>query len=131
MTGAYQEIPIIRRPRQGRVISGPRAIALLGASLVPVAFGAVLLVSAIVGRPLLAKSVVTRSRASDFSDHWRLTVLWGVGLLVLGVAQFAGAAEGVMSITNPIGLVTRTLFALASELLLIVATMAYLRRRRV
>lgn len=58
----------------------------------------------------------------------RVARAWGIGFLLLGVIQAAGAVWFNLSITDPKGFVLRTLVALAGEVLLVLATVLYLRR---
>jgi hypothetical protein len=89
-------------------------VGLLVAALVPVLVALALLGSALVHRPLLGRT--------------RMTVVWGIGLLVIGGLQGAAELAG-LSLTDPVGIAARTLGALALEAVLYVASNAYLRTR--
>ena len=98
--------------------------AMAAAALIPAIFGATLLVSVTVHRPLLIRV----RRPSVRANANALTVAWGVGLLAIAAGQFAGAIIGLGSITSPTGIVERAGFALIAEALLLAATAIYLAR---
>jgi hypothetical protein len=109
-------------------------LALLVGALLPVLVALVLLCSALVNRPLFGRLVprwpaLAQAAAVDGrAVVRRMTVLWGIGLLVIGAVQ--GAAELVgLSITDPGGIIVRTLGSLALEAVLSIASTAYLRTR--
>ena len=111
------------------------ALLFVGA-LLPVLVALVLLGSALLNRPLLGR-VVRRwpalARAVTAEGRGvvtRMTVVWGIGLLAIGVLQGAAELAG-LSITDPVGIVVRTVGSLALEALLYRASNAYLRTRRV
>jgi hypothetical protein len=108
------------------------------ASLLPIVFGAAFLVSVVIHRPLVAvlarrwpslsggpldqESPRIRSALS------RITTVWGVVLLAVGILQGVGAIVAGLSITNPASAAVRTLFALAVLIVMTIGTAAYLRR---
>jgi hypothetical protein len=109
-------------------------VALVVGALLPVLVGLVLLASALLHRPHFGRLVprwpaLARAVAVEGDGVvTRMTVAWGIGLLVIGGLQ--GAAELVgLSIIDPVGVAVRTLGALALEAVLYVASNAYLRRR--
>jgi len=109
-------------------------VALLVGAVLPVFVALVLLGSALLDRPLFSRLVdrwPALERAVVVEGHGvvtRMTVAWGIGLLVIGVLQ--GAAELLgLSITDPVGIVVRTLGSLALEAVLYMASNAYLRTR--
>ena len=109
------------------------ALLFVGA-LLPVLVALVLLGSALLNRPLLGR-VVRRwpalARAVTAEGRGvvtRMTVVWGIGLLAIGVLQGAAELAG-LSITDPVGIVVRTLGSLALEAVLYMASNAYLRTR--
>ena len=108
--------------------------AVIVGALLPVLVALVLLGSALLHRPLLGRLIgrwpaLARAAADEGSCVvTRLTVAWGIGLLLIGALQ--GAAELVgLSIIDPVGIVVRTLGSLALEAALYVASTAYLRTR--
>jgi hypothetical protein len=82
----------------------------------------VLLVSAARGRPLFG-------RRGGPALAQKLTILWGVGLFVIGLLQGAGAVFAGMSVTNATDFLMRMLASLALEGLIFVGTRSALRRR--
>jgi hypothetical protein len=107
-------------------------LAALAAALLPALAGLALLGSVAVRRPALA--ALTRrwprlagadSRADRVAS--RLTIAWGLGLLAVGGLQAIGALAWGLSITDPVGLLLRTLLALGGEALLALVTVAYAR----
>ena len=111
-------------------------VAVIVGALLPVLVALVLLGSALLNRPLLGR-VVRRwpalARAVTAEGRGvvtRMTVVWGIGLLAIGVLQGAAELAG-LSITDPVGIVVRTVGSLALEALLYRASNAYLRTRRV
>ena len=108
--------------------------AFLVGAVLPVLVALVLLASALLRRPLLNRLVgrwpaLAAAAAVDGRRVvTRMTVVWGIGLLLIGALQ--GAAELVgLSIIDPVGIVVRTLGSLALEAALYVASTAYLRTR--
>jgi hypothetical protein len=95
----------------------------LGAVL-PAVFGVLFLVSAALHRPVLARALPQYS--TEIAQ--RLTVVWGIVLVVIGALQGAGALIGIGSITSASGLAVRFVFALIAEIVVLGATVAYLRR---
>jgi hypothetical protein len=53
---------------------------------------------------------------------------WGIGFLLLGAIQAAGAMWFDFSVTDPKGFALRTLVALVGEVFLVLGTLVYLRR---
>jgi hypothetical protein len=93
----------------------------LVAALMPVVVALVLFVSAARRRPLLG-----RRGAPELAQ--RLTIIWGVGILVIGLLQGASAVFAGMSVTNPTDFLIRTVASLALVGALYVGVRAYLRR---
>jgi hypothetical protein len=125
-----------------RHITPKTAIALTGAAvaaaLVPVVFGVAFLVSVLIHRPLVAV-LARRWRwlagvSLDMDSPGiqpalsRVTTVWGVVLLAVGILQGIGAMMAGLSITNPASVAVRTLFALAVLAAMSIGTSAYLRR---
>jgi hypothetical protein len=109
-------------------------VAPLVGAVVPVLLGLVLLGSALLHRPLFARLLrrwPALARAAAVQEHavvTRMTVIWGIGLLVIGGLQ--GAAELVgLSLTDPTGILVRTVGSLALEAVLYIASNAYLTTR--
>jgi len=75
------------------------------------------------GGPLDQESPRIRSALS------RVTTVWGVVLLAIGIVQGVGAMVAGLSISNPTSVAVRTFFALAVLMVMSVGTAAYLRRR--
>ena len=94
------------------------------AAVIPAVFAVVFLVSAALRRPVLRPAL---ARGSDKIAQ-RVTVVWGIALLVIAASQGAGALVGVSSITSAAGLAARVAFALAAEAILLGGTLLYLRR---
>jgi hypothetical protein len=109
-------------------------IVLVVGALLPVLVALVLLCSVLVNRPLVGRLVhhwpaLAHAMAVDGrAVVTRITVVWGIGLLVLGALQGAAELVGV-SITDPGGIIVRTLGSLALEAGLYIASSAYLRTR--
>jgi hypothetical protein len=109
-------------------------VALIVGALLPVLVALVLLGSALFNRPLLgrvARRWPTLARAAAAEGRGlvtRMTVMWGIGLLVIGGLQGVAELAG-LSITDPVGIVVRTVGSLALEGVLYLASDAYLRGR--
>jgi hypothetical protein len=109
-------------------------VALLVGAVVPVLVALVLLGSALLHRPLFARLVrrwPELAHAAAVEGHavvTRVTVIWGIGLLVIGALQ-GGAELAGLSLTDPVAILVRTLGALALEAVLYLASDAYLRTR--
>lgn len=109
------------------------------ASLLPIVFGAVFLVSVVIHRPLVAMLArrwpslsggpLDQESPRIRSALSRITTVWGVVLLAIGILQGVGAIVAGLSITNPLSVAVRTLFALAVLIVMSIGTAAYLRRR--
>ena len=107
--------------------------AIIGAVL-PALAGLVLLGSAALRRPLLGRRIFTRlDGASSPAATWqsdraaiRLTLVWGAGLVLTGLVQGLMVLTTGASVTDPAGMLTRTLVGLAGEALLAVATLIWL-----
>jgi len=111
--------------------------AIIGAVL-PALAGLVLLGSAALRRPLLGRRIFTRldsasgpaaTRQSGRAAT-RLTLAWGAGLVLTGLVQGLMTLANGASVTDPAGMLTRTLVGLAGEALLAVATLVWLSRVR-
>ena len=125
----------------GRVIAIGAAliVAAIIVAQLPIVFGLALLISALARRPLLAAALrrwpdPPRTAAAPGpgrlrSAATRLTVVWGIVLVVVGLVQGIGAVVAGLSITNPASLAIRTLFAMAVMALTAAATVRYLRAR--
>ena len=122
-----------QRPRVTTVAG--LAAAALGSAVIPAAAGLAFLISLAARRPLVA--VAARrwpwltGRPAAQPPHRTLTGLtaaWGIGLLVAGAVQGAGALTGGPALTSPGGFAARALFALAVEAILAVLTIAWLHR---
>jgi hypothetical protein len=109
-------------------------VALLVGALVPVLVALVLLGSALLHRPLFARLLrrwPALARAAAVEGHavvTRMTVIWGIGLLVIGGLQGAAELAG-LSLTDPIGILLRAVGSLALEAVLYIASNAYLEIR--
>jgi hypothetical protein len=101
---------------------GLAAAALIAGAIVPAIVALALLVSVALHRPLLARAAQRRRGLSAA----RLTIVWAVAMVVIAVAQGAGAILGIASIATPAGFVARSGFALAVEAVALVATAVYL-----
>jgi hypothetical protein len=109
------------------------------ASLLPLVFGAAFLVSVVIHRPLVAMLArrwpslsggpLDQESPRIRSALSRITTVWGVVLLAIGILQGVGAIVAGLSITNPASFAARTLFALAVLIVMSIGTAAYLRRR--
>jgi hypothetical protein len=116
-------------------VAGLAAAALVSA-VIPAAAGLAFLISLAIHRPLVA---VAARRWPWLTGHpaaqpphrtlTGLTAAWGIGLLVAGAVQGAGALTGGPALTSPGGFAARALIALAIEAILAVLTIAWLRRR--
>ena len=107
-------------------------VGLLVGAVLPVLVALVLLGSALLHCPLFGRLVprwpALKCAVAVEGDAVvaRMTVAWGIGLLVIGGLQ--GAAELLgLSITDPVGIVVRTLGSLALEAVLYLASNSYLR----
>jgi hypothetical protein len=94
------------------------------AAVIPAVFAVAFLVSAAMRRPVLGPALPE----SKAEIAHRLTVVSGIVLLVIAAVQAAGATAGLGSITTLSGLATRFAFALAAEIVVLGATLLYLRR---
>jgi hypothetical protein len=106
--------------------------AALAAALVPALAGLALLGSVAVRRPALAALAERWPRPAGPDPRGDrvatcLTIAWGLGLLAVGAVQAIGALAWGLSITDPVGLLLRTLLALGGEALLALATVVYAR----
>ena len=99
-------------------------VGLALAAVLPAVFAVVFLVSAALRRPVLGPA----PPQSKGEIAQRLTVVWGIALVIIAAFQGAGALVGVGSITSAAGLAARFAFALAAEIILLGATLLYLRR---
>src|SRR5215831_756822 len=111
-------------------------LAAIAAAVLPALAGLVLLGSAALRRPLLAwwARIPGPAPAGPASRNpaagSRLTVAWGTGLLLVGLAQGLVAVTAGTPLTDPAGMITRTLIGVAGEALLAIATLAWLRRSK-
>jgi hypothetical protein len=120
-------------------MTGVALAAGIVASLVPVVFGIAFLVSVLIRRPLMAMLArrwpllsggpLDQESPRIRSALPRVTTVWGVVLLAIGIVQGVGAMVAGLSITNPTSVAVRTFFALAVLMVMSVGTAAYLRRR--
>ena len=114
-------------------VAAVAAGAIIGAVL-PALAGLVLLGSAALRRPVLGRRIFTRIDGdSDPAAAWqsdraatRLTLVWGAGLVLTGLVQGLMVLTTGASVTDPAGMLTRTLVGLAGEALLAVATLIWL-----
>ena len=111
------------------------ALAAIVAAILPALAGLVLLGSAALRRPMLGRWARPPSPAPGRAGQGelrraaiRLTVAWGTGLLLAGLAQGLLALTAGTPLTDPAGMITRTLIGVAGEALLAIATLAWLRR---
>ena len=126
--------PRTAAPRPARMAA--IVLAAIIAAVLPALAGLVLLGSAALSRPLLARwartpgpaqaRLASRNRAAGI----RLTVAWGIGLLLVGLAQGLVAVTAGAPLTDPAGMITRTLIGVVGEALLAIATLAWLRRSK-
>jgi hypothetical protein len=120
----------------GARVAATALSALIGA-VVPALAGLMLLGSAALRRPVLGRQIDIRAGgAADGAVTQqagraaaRLTLAWGTGLLLTGLVQGVMALTSGGSITDPAGMLTRTLVGLAGEALLALATLGWLRPR--
>jgi hypothetical protein len=133
MTAPMSSIaPLSLRNDQAKTIVVVTAIV---AATLPVVVGVALLLSLITDRPTLARETrwwwnplrVQLPRVTDAVVR-RITAWWGVAFLIVGTLQGFAESLGV-SITNPIGLLVRSLGAFALEAAIAATTVGYLRRR--
>ena len=122
-----------QRPRV-TTVAGLAAAALVSA-VIPAAAGLAFLISLAVRRPLVAVAArrwpwLTGRPAAPPPQRTLtgLTAAWGIGLLVAGAVQGAGALTGGPALTSPGGFAARALIALAIEAILAVLTIAWLHR---
>ena len=121
----------------GAWVAALAAGAIIGAVL-PALAGLVLLGSAALRRPVLGRRIFTRiDGAAGPAATWqsdraatRLTLVWGTGLVLTGLVQGLMVLTTGASVTDPAGMLTRTLVGLAGEALLAVATLVWLSRVR-
>ena len=127
-------IPAIRNRPPATTLVGLAAAALVSA-VIPAAAGLVFLISLAARRPLVA---VAARRWPWLTGHpagppprrtlTGLTAAWGIGLLAAAAVQGAGALTGGPSFASPGSFATRTLIALAAEVILAVLTIVWLHR---
>jgi hypothetical protein len=123
--------------RHGLRSAALAAVAALATATLPIVVGAALLVSAFLGRPLLAAPwLALRLRparpgqpvaAPGRAAFTRATIGSGLVLIAVGAAQGLGALLFGISITTFTGLALRLGFALAAEACLAVIVYRYLR----
>jgi hypothetical protein len=99
-------------------------VGLVLAAALPAVFAVVFLVSAALRRPVLGPALPQ----SQGEVAQRLTVLWGIALLLIAAFQAAGALVGIGSLASAAGVAARLAFALAAEIVLLGGTLLYLRR---
>ena len=128
------DIVHVPAPSSKTRLSTSMLVALLLGALLPVLVALVLLGSVLVRRPLFSRlrdrwPALDRAAAVEGrSVVTRMTLVWAIGLLVIGGLQ--GVVELVgLSITDPVGIIVRTFGSLALEAVLYVASNAYLRTR--
>lgn len=118
-------------PRPARMAA--IVLAAIVAAVLPALAALVLLGSAALRRPLLARwaRIPGPAQASgNPAAGIRLTVAWGTGLLLVGLAQGLVAVTAGAPLTDPAGMITRTLIGVVGEALLAIATLAWLRRSK-
>ena len=126
-----------KSPRSGRSTAASVAALAAGAiigAILPALAGLVLLGSAALRRPVLGRRIFSRiDGASGPVATWqseraaiRLTLVWGAGLVLTGLVQGLMVLTTGASVTDPAGMLTRTLVGLAGEALLAVATLIWL-----
>jgi hypothetical protein len=98
------------------------ALALI-AALIPIVVAAILLGSVVRGRPLLGREEAPRTGRT-------LTIMWGVGLVVIGLLQGASALLAGMSVADPTDFLIRLAASLALEGLLLVGTRTFVARQQ-
>lgn len=114
------------------------ALGVLAGAVVPVLAGLVLLGSVALHRPVLGRRILLPAGGAASPavtrQTWRaasrLNLAWGTGLVITGLVQGVMALTAGTSITDPAGMLTRTLVGLAGEALLALGTLGWLRRRR-
>ena len=110
------------------------AAAIVGA-VIPALAGLAFLISLATRRPLIGGAArrpwLTSYPPGDLPRRVQvgLTAVWGIGLLVAGAVQAAGAINGGLTITSPASFITRALIALAAEAALVVVTVIWLHRK--
>ena len=104
-------------------------LTMLAVAIAPVLVAIALLVSVVRQRPLLARYLERPAHgAIDTAGvARRITIGWGIGLLVIGVLQFVFTAAAGLALLNPVDLLVRTLGAFALEAVLLAATLFYVR----
>ena len=123
-----------RRP-PATTLAGLGAAAIASA-VIPALAGLAFLISLAARRPLIGGAArrwpwLTSYPPGDLPRRVQvgLTAVWGIGLLVAGAVQAAGAINGGLTITSPASFTTRALIALAAEAALAVITVVCLHRR--
>ena len=123
-----------RRP-PATTLAGLGAAAIASA-VIPALAGLAFLISLAARRPLIGGAArrwpwLTSYPPGDLPRRVQvgLTAVWGIGLLVAGALQAAGAINGGLTITSPASFITRALIALAAEAALVVVTVIWLHRK--
>jgi hypothetical protein len=110
------------------------ALTVLAAAIAPVLVAIALFYSVARHRPLLSRYLEPRLHdgggPATSRLATRLTVAWGVGLLLVGAFQAAFSSFANLSLLNPLDILIRTAGALALEAMLLAGTAVYLRGRR-
>jgi hypothetical protein len=112
--------------------SASTALALLAGAIAPVLIAVALLASVALHRPFLARYLEsdTREDCPETGLARRLTLIWGIGLLLIGGMQAAFSTTANLSLLGPLDILIRTFGALALEGVLLTVTALYIRRRR-
>jgi hypothetical protein len=104
------------------------------AAILPMLVGVALLLSLVTDRPTLVREgqwwwnpARQFAGASDAVVR-RITLWWGIAFLIVAALQGFAVILGI-SITNPIGVLVRSLGALAVEAAFVTMTFSYLRNR--
>lgn len=108
--------------------AGITAGLVLGAAVVPGAAVLVLGLSAAARRVAAAWFLPTLEPVSKLSRG--ITSAWVAGFVVLAIGQAVGGIAGPLSMFDPIGLMSHTLFALCGEAVMAAVTVAVVRRAR-
>lgn len=106
-------------------------LALLAGAIAPVLVAIALLVSLARHRPLGARYLEPLPPEGASPDiARRITLIWGIGLLLIGALQAMFSTMSGLSLLDPFNIVARILGALALETALLTGTTLYLRHRR-
>jgi hypothetical protein len=122
--------PVSTRSSTARMTAA--VLTLLGGAIAPVLLAIALLASVALHRPFLARYLEPRAQGADRTAGLarRITVIWGIGLLVIGGLQAVFSTTFNVSLLGPVDILVRTLGALALEAVLLTGTAVYVRGRR-